>query len=222
MNDEQKTDLLDRLIADPPRRATILDESRATPDERAELLELATLADAAWLSTRGAPPVESDPIAAMLGVAPTPGLTIDPRRLKQARIRSRIGVPQLRDKLTARGWDVSTADVGSWQTREGIELVPALLQDIGEALNVSADEFTVVRSGQSSNIHTVLRGTDWFQALVSQWQALSNVARSVAEAQLLSRATATAHRGEEPDLEQIRELLEHLVAARTEHGERQP
>lgn len=220
MNDAQQAEVLDRLIADPPHRAAILTEVDATADERTELLELAEIADAAWLSTRAAPPVESDPIAAMLGVAPTPGLAVDPGHFKQARIRSGVGIPQLRDKLTARGWNVSTADVASWQTRSGIELVPALLQDIGEVLNASADDFTVARSPEASNLHTTLRSAGWFKSLVTQWQSLSNVARSVAEAQLLSRATATAHRGEEPDLEQIRELLEHVVDSRGASGER--
>jgi len=218
VNEEQKAGLLDRLIAMPVQRTQLLDEAGATADERTELLELADIADAAWVSTRGAPPVEEDPIAAMLGIAPTPGLAIDPAAFKQARVRSGLNVSQLRDRLAQRGWQVSNGEIASWQSREGIELLPALLQDIGDALSVSADSFTVTRVSDAPTIHTILRKSDWFVALVEQWQTLRHVARSVAEAQLLTRATATVHRGEEPDVDQIRELLEHLVASSGESG----
>ncbi|WP_349899215.1 hypothetical protein [Parafrigoribacterium soli] len=220
MNDEQKADALDLLLADPPRRARILDELGATAEERAELVELAEIADAAWLSTRHTPPIASDPIAAMLGVVPTPGVAIDPARFKRARLKSDVSVSQLRDTLTSRGWHVSNADIASWQTRTGIELLPALLQDLGHAMRASLDDFTEVRAGEAATLHAELRNSDWFVALVDQWQHLRHTPRSIAEAQLLSRAAATVHRGEKPNVEQIRELLEHVAASNPEAGGR--
>lgn len=218
MNEEQKSELLDRLVADPPRRAEILDTAEVTESESAELLALAELADAAWLSTRGVSPADSDPIAAMLGVAPIPGLVMKPAAFKRARMRANVNVSSLRDSLQRRGWDISTAEVNSWQSREGVELFPALLQDIGDALHVSTDDFTAMSDERASTVHNRVRQAEWFAPLVGQWQSLLHIGRAVAEAQLLSRATATAHRGEEPDLEQVHEMLEHLVASRTERG----
>lgn len=217
MNEQQKAELLERLIENPPHRGLILEQAGATASEREELLTLARTADAVWVANLEIPSLEEDPIAAMLGVAPTPGLTLDPAGFKAARVRSKVSVSGLRDYLAGRGWGVTGPQVASWQTRTGIELSPALLEDIGAALSTSPDAFTVRQGGNTPSLYTTLRATDWFDALVDQWRQMRSVARSVAEAQLLSRAGATVHRGEEPDLEQVHELLAHLVSPVDDH-----
>lgn len=217
MNEQQKAELLERLIADPPHRRLLLERAGATAAERKELLGLARTADAVWVANMKIPPLEEDPIAAMLGVAPTPGLALDPAGFKTARVKSQVSVSGLRDYLSSRGWDVTIPQVASWQTRKGIELSPALLEDIGTALSTSPDAFTTRHVGNTPTLHATLRATDWFDAFVDQWRQMRHVARSVAEAQLLSRAAATVHRGEEPDVDQVRELLTHLVSSGDEH-----
>lgn len=218
MNEDQKAGLLDRLIENPPDREALLTDAGATAEERKELIALAQVADAAWLTTRGAPPLDEDPIAAMLGVSPSASVTIDPAHFKSARTRSGVSVSELRERLVARGWTVTTAEVASWQTRVGIELVPAVVDDISEALAARAEDFIKPHSDGARSLHAALRTAEWFNAVVEQWQVAKGVARGIAEAQLLVRATATVHRGEEPDVEQIRGLLERLVVTDRDGG----
>lgn len=211
MNEQQKADLLEQLIENPPGRERLVGHADLTAQEKEDLLALARVADAVWVANVQLPPLEKDPIAAMLGVAPTPGLALDPVRFKTARMKSRVSVTDLRDYLVSRGWGVTTPQVNSWQSRFGIELSPALLEDIGRALSASTDAFTVGQSACTPSLFATIRAADWFGALVDQWRQGRNLARSVAEDQLLNRAAATVHRGEEPDVEQVREMLTHLV-----------
>ncbi|WP_404474198.1 hypothetical protein [Microbacterium aerolatum] len=212
MNEQQKAELLERLIENPPHRDRLLVGTETTAEEQAELLALASAADAVRVANVPVPPLEEDPIAAMLGVAPSPGLALDPAQFKAARVRSNVSVTHLRDYLVSRGWDVTGPQIASWQSRSGIELSPAMLEDIGAALSASPDAFTVRHAETTPTLFATLRATDWFETFVEQWRHMRNVARSVAEAQLLSRAAATVHRGEEPDVDQVRELLAHLVS----------
>lgn len=220
MNEDQKADLLDRLIDNPPGREQILVEAGASPAEREELLTLAETADAAWLASRVPTPLDADPVAILLGVAPLSNVSIDPARFKAARTRSKVSVTQLRDRLVARGWGVTGPQIASWQTRVGLEVSSALLEDISTALGTTVDKL-IAPSGQSApGLHAILRSTDWFDSLVEQWQRARGVVRSVAEEQVLARATATVHRGEEPDVDQIHTLLQQLIMAGGERRRR--
>lgn len=219
MNEDKKAELLGQLIENPSSRDDILTAADATSDERSELLSLADAADILWVASRVAPPLDEDPIAALLGVAPAAAVTLDPSKFKAARTRANVTVSDLRTRLAARGWKVTGAEIGSWQTDRGSGIVPAMLDDISSILSVAISDITAVRSAGTANLFAALRATDWFQELAEQWQEATGVVRSVAESQLLTRATATVHRGDQPDLDQIRDLLQDLVATRQDPRE---
>lgn len=219
MNEEQRAELLGKLIENPPSREELLTAAGATSDESSELLSLAETADTLWVASRVPQPLDEDPIAALLGVAPASAVAMDPSRFRTARKRANVTVSRLRALLAAKGWTVTGAEIGSWQTNRGTEVIPAMLEDISSILSVAVSDLTVARPDGAGSLFATLRAASWFQELTEQWQEATGVLRSVAEAQLLTRATATVHRGDQPDLEQIHDLLEHLVATRQDPRE---
>ena len=55
----------------------------AALEAAAEVQELLRIADLLWEEAHGAPPLEDDPVAAMLGLVPDASRSLDPRALNK-------------------------------------------------------------------------------------------------------------------------------------------
>lgn len=218
MNDEQDKFLERTLDA----RAA---GARPEPIDDDEVESLVEVADLLWVAAHGAPPLEDDPVAAMLGLVPDPSHSLNAQALKRFRQRARLKVGQLADRLAARGWSVKTADVLRWETRSAADVAPALIKAIAEELGASHESLTHNReaSVESERVDSVARSPR-FAALADRWAQLQHVPREMAESALKSRMLATVHRGDRPDDEQLLQSLEALLAAveRESESRREP
>lgn len=76
-----------------------------------EAVELLDIADLLWEAAHGAPPLEQDPVAAMLGLVPDSAHSLNNTALKQAMQRAGLKTSDLAERLSKRGWDVANRDV---------------------------------------------------------------------------------------------------------------
>ena len=70
MNDDERDRLVAELLERPQERELILRDAELNDREHAELDGIVETADALWLAAQGAPALEDDPVAAMLGLLP--------------------------------------------------------------------------------------------------------------------------------------------------------
>lgn len=179
--------------------------------ERPEITELLDLADLIREAAHGAPVLENDPAAALLGLVPDAGYRLDGKKLSAARKREGSNVSQLATALAKRGWSVSAGDVFRWENRSAEDVSPALIRAIAESLGQDPDSLASAAEPGSTFISS-LRGSPAFQALAERWARARNVTAGLAAATLESRTLATVHRGEAPDLDQALTALEQLVS----------
>ncbi|WJH26632.1 hypothetical protein [Pseudarthrobacter defluvii] len=212
MNEEDYGRLLDRLIEDPEHRTEILQEVDIDTEEQNELASLLKASDAVWLSAHGAPPLDQDPVAAMLGLVADPHMTLDSKALARHRKRARLTVSDVAARLSERGWNVQAGDVFRWESRSAPDVPPAMIQAIAGVLATSP-ELISVRQAAAEDQFAAVRNTARFQNLVSRWMTALDLSRSMAVAALEGRMVATVHRGEEPDSEQLLAALDVLVEA---------
>lgn len=209
MNEDEFDRLLAALVAHPDERRTLLSDARATAEETAALDALAFTADAAWLAAQGAPPLDQDPVAAMLGLVPDRECSLDPRSFARARQRARIPASALSQRLRVRGWTHSTADVVRWQSAAA-DVPPALVQAIADELRVDVD--ALIRPvGAGTDRFEAVRRAPRFEEIVARWAHVRNIAQAVARAELDSRMAATVHRGQLPNPDQVLSALDALV-----------
>lgn len=211
MNDEDFNDLLARLIEDPRNRSIVLRDAELEEAEASDLIGLLEASDALWLSDQGAPPLEDDPVAAMLGLIKNPLVALDSKALARHRKRARMTISELAARLKERGWEVQTGDIFRWENRSAPEVAPALIQAIASVLQTSSDHISVVQEGQDQ--FSVVRKTAQFQELLNRWMKALDLPRSTALAALESRMVTTVHRGEEPDPVQLLAALDILVSS---------
>ncbi|MGY5210066.1 hypothetical protein [Nocardia gipuzkoensis] len=208
--------LLDR------RSGRVADHGRPSLNEedRAEVESLVEVADLLWEVGHGAPPLEQDPVAAMLGLIPDAGYQLDPRALTRARKNVKFKPSELAERLVARGWEVQTKDIFRWESQNAAEVSPALVRAIAEELGVDADQITASEQRTSQNA-AVAEATDTsrFQALAQRWARATGQTLAMAASTLQSRMLTTVHRGDHPDADQMLQSLESLVAA-VEQGHR--
>jgi hypothetical protein len=209
MNEEEFDRLLAELVARPDERSTLLHESRASAEETAHLDALVFTADAAWLATQGAPPLDEDPVAAMLGLVPDRECALDPRSFTRARQRARIAPSALARRLKLRGWDHSTADVVRWQSAAA-DVPPALVQAIADELAITVDALIQPPNAAADRFEAI-RKAPAFEDIVARWARVRNIALAVARAELDSRMAATVYRGQLPDTDQVLSALDTLV-----------
>ncbi|MBM7826593.1 hypothetical protein [Microbacterium aurum] len=211
MNEEEFDQLLADLVAQPAERSRILADARISETERRRLRELLAVADATWLAAQGAPPLEDDPTAAMLGLVPDRACALDPASFKRARQRANTAPSALAQRLSARGWRYSTADVARWQTHAA-SVPPALVQAIAEELGVSVDTL-IQHVAPAPDRFEAVRQAPRFEHLVSRWARRRRVELPVARSELIGRMTATVHRGQLPEADQVLGALELLVSS---------
>lgn len=189
-----------------------------TEQERTEATALLEVADLLWEAGHGAPALQEDPVAAMLGLVPDVQCALDPKALTRARKAARLTVGQLADRLTARGWEVTGGDLFRWENRSTAEVPPAVIQAIAEATGTTVGRLTA-DAGPSAVQESVkvVSETPKFKELARRWARLRGVALEVAFSSLQSRIPAAARRGQLPDTDQWLSSLEELVTA-MEHG----
>jgi hypothetical protein len=179
-----------------------------------EAVELLDIADLLWEAAHGAPPLEQDPVAAMLGLVPDSSRSLSDRALKQAMQTAGLKPSSLAEKLTDRGWEVATRDVFNWQNRGDASVPPALIQAIAEVTGTTADKLTVDR-GESPG-HRALQSvtsSPAFKALAERWALLRGTTMSLGASALEARLAASVFRGSTPNEEQMLASLEALVEA---------
>jgi len=211
MNEDDYNRLLARLIGNPEHRADILRDAALSGAEERDLTALAETSDSVWLSAHGAPPLNEDPVAAMLGLIAVPQISLDSKALTRQRKRARLTISELATLLTDRGWNVQTSDVFRWESRSATDVPPALIQAIAMVLQTSPELISAARSREDQ--FSGVRETALFQELLERWMKALGLSRSMALTALESRMVATVHRGEEPDPEQLLAALDTLVSA---------
>lgn len=207
--EEELAKLVDDHVAGIKHSRDELDPTHAT-----EAVELLDIADLLWETAHGAPPLEQDPVAAMLGLVPDSSRSLSDGALKQAMQAAGLKPSSLAEKLTDRGWEVATRDVFSWQTRGDASVPPALIQAIAEVTGTTADKLTVDR-GESPG-HRALQSvtsSPAFKALAERWARLRGTTMSLGASALEARLAASVFRGNQPTEEQMFASLEELVTA---------
>lgn len=205
MGPEEMAALVDALVSDPwtPRPASASDEEW---DEAMQLAKVESL-----LSAQQAPPLEQDPVAAMLGLIPDPNLVVDGSAIR--RLRGNVPVSQIADRLQAYGWAVSAADVRDWQVRSGVVLAPALLERLANVLGVTVERIT--RRSGALVAPEVATSPRW-QSLLVRLGALLNVAPGAAQPRLVGALASARYRNESPEsyLEAAEAYVEALEKSR--------
>lgn len=208
--------LVERLLEEPPGPHRERLFSQLDPGQRTLVSELLDAGDLVWEAAHGAPALEDDPVAAMLGLVPDPAFQLDSAALSRACAANRVKPTALAARLNARGWKVAASDVFRWQTRPVSDVSPALVRAI--AVEVGVDPERLV--SRSMPGQTKLRGvaeevtaTSRFRDLVQRFAKVRRIPADMAETALRSRMLATVHRGDAPDAEQMLASIESLVRA---------
>ena len=214
MNDDERDRLVAELIERPQERERILRGARLSDRDREELAGLIDAADALWLSAHGAPALEDDPVAAMLGLVLDSECRLGSAALSRARKRARLNISDVAARLRQRGWEFDKSDVFRWETRTATDVSPAVVQAIADILGTPVDNLISASAPASLPDYLVaVRRHPRFEQLVSRWARARQVSRAVAAATLESRMLATVHRGEHPNTEQLLLSLDALVAS---------
>lgn len=207
--EEELAQLVDDHVAGIKHSRDELDQTQAS-----EAVELLDIADLLWEAAHGAPPLEQDPVAAMLGLVPDSSRSLSDVALKQAMKTAGIKTSVLAEKLKDRGWDIATRDVFDWQSRGGASVSPALIQAIAEVIGAHADKLTVDLGDNPGHraLHA-LTSSHKFKELAERWGRLRGTTMSLGASALEARLAASVFRGNTPSEEQMLASLEALVEA---------
>lgn len=219
MDELERDNLLADLLADYGRREQILQAAVESGVGRQDLSDLVATADQLWFAAHAAPPLEEDPVAAMLGLIPDPSRSLSAKSLTTSRKRAGLSIGDVAKSLLKRGWDVHTRDVFGWENRSSADVPPALIQAIAEIVDAVPDELTTSSDTNSSDsIVAEVRRSAEFQKLVRRWARVRDLSEALAAASLERRLVTTVHRGQVPDAAQLLQSLDELVSS-VESGE---
>lgn len=214
MKNDERDRLVDKLIDQPQERGRLLREAALADDEREQILGIAETADALWLAAHGAPALQDDPVAAMLGLLPNDECRLSSAALRRARKRAGVSVSDVAERLHQRGWDFTHGDVFRWETRTADDVPPAVVEALADILGSPIERLLAGPSSTSvPSLMDAVRSHPRFEELVDRWASAQRVSRNAAAAMLESRMLATVHRGEQPDPEQLLGSLDALVAS---------
>lgn len=207
----------ERVLQDLLESLSHQDISASPESNRVDIASLMEVADLLWEAGHGAPPLEADPVAAMLGLIPDPHVGLDSRAMSRARKNAKLKTSDVAERLRTRGWDIAVRDVFLWENQPLSHVPPALIRAIAEVIGVPPEQLTV--DGGSSAGSQVFASTIQsarFESLVRRWARLQGVSHALASSALKSRMLATVHRGDRPDEEQMLRSLDALVATMEE------
>jgi len=174
--------------------------------------ELLEAADIAWASQQVSPPLADDPVAAMLGLVPDSDFELDGKALAGARKRAGMTVSALAQRLTARGWEVTSKDVFAWESGKNLTRVPALISALAEEIGVDADRLRHKSGADPERARlAAVAGSEAFRALAQRWARLQGTTVALAASALESRMLVAVHRGGAPEADVLLESLEALV-----------
>lgn len=214
-------DLLARALELPPggERDQLL--GQLPDDEQAQARRIVKAADLVWDDAHGAPPLDQDPVAAMLGLVPDPSYQVNPAALKKARTRARLKPTELSAALSKRGWPVTTGDVFKWEQTGTASIAPALVRAVAEELHTDADALTGTHFGKAENagsfqsiagnVADQVTRSPAFQDLVRRFAKAQRMPSRMASSTLHAQMLATVHRGEHPTPEQMLASLQAFV-----------
>jgi hypothetical protein len=158
------------------------------------------------------PPLDQDPVAAMLGLIADPNVVLSPRAFTTVRRRAGLAPSELASRLRDRGWDVSAADLTRWQSSAPTDLTPALLSAVAEELDVPVASITAEGAARPEWLAALVT-TASFVELTGRWARARSLSAPIAASMLESRLLATVNRGERPESEALLASLETYVAA---------
>jgi hypothetical protein len=207
---------LETLLESPagPERNRLL--ANLNEEQRTVVARMLEVDDLVWESTHGAPPLHSDPVAAMLGLVPDASFRLDSTAFTQHCSRRNVRPTKLAERLRARGWKVDAADVFRWQSNVASDVSPALIRAIAEELRIGPDKLVAPPAAKQTALDTVaelVTATKRFGELVQRFAIAQSISPSMAQTMLRTRMLATVQRGNEPEVEQMLESLEALVSA---------
>lgn len=213
---EQLEETVERLLATPagPERDQLL--GSLPPYQRETIAKMIEVDDLVWEATHGAPPLQADPVAAMLGLVPDASFRLDSTAFTQLCSRQRVKPTILAARLKARGWKIEAADVFRWRTSVASDVSPALIRAISDELGVSPDDLIAPPATQPAVLDAVaeqVTATKRFTDLVQRFALAQRISPSMAHTMLRTRMLATVQRGDEPEVEQMLDSLEVLVRA---------
>ena len=159
------------------------------------------------LEVPGAPVLDQDPVAAMLGMVPDLTREVDGAAVKRARVKSKLQVSEVASQLKERGWQVSAAQVRDWETKPGQVLPPALTLRLATILNLLAN---VITRPIGQLVPADVADRPRWGRLVQRVAALWCVPLDSAEPRLVAALTTARFRNETTD--SYLEAAESLVA----------
>lgn len=220
--DSLVTELLDKPTAD---RDQYIRDANLDTDETHYIHELLATADALAVAAYEPPPLEDDPVAAMLGLLPDPECRLSPQALARERRRAGLDLNQVAAKLADLGWTYKKADLFRWENRSADDVPPAVINAIAHLFGTTTERListTVTpKTTPNSAVDTII-GSEHFQQLAERWASTVGTSIAAARAALKSRSLSTVHRGDEPDPDQLLATLEALVTAVETRGKDSP
>jgi len=219
MTTEDRIHEIERILDLRAGRSTLSSAENAI-SRRPDLRGMLEAADVAWASQQGAPPLDEDPVAAMLGLVPDAGMTLDAKALATARKSAGLSISALAGKLARRGWGVTTRDIFAWERGNNLPSTPALINAL--AVEVGLDASRLRRPAQMDPERVRLAAlvhSPAFENLAKRWAKIQGTTVPLAASALESRVLIAVHRGGAPDTVVLLDSLEALIGAVESTGE---
>lgn len=160
-----------------------------------------------WLEVPGPPPLQQDPVAALLGLVPDEGRVLNGSAIKQARTRMRLRVSEVADRLRGYGWQVTSAEVRDWETGSGQVVAPALTLRLAGVLGTSVDGIT---QPAGRVIPAAVAEDPRWLSVVLRFARLLDLSAAQSESRLVAALSLARFRNETPS--SYLDSAEHYVA----------
>jgi hypothetical protein len=161
----------------------------------------------------GAPRLEDDPAARLLGLVPTPDLRLNGKLLRLQRQRQHRTVGFVADRLREQGWKFTAADIMRWENTSAADVPPIIVESLAALLGTAPAALTSERTSSEPDIAAQLRTSNRFSDLVDRWARLRRLSAHDARSALESRVLSTVHRGTRTDVDDTLASLEAFITA---------
>lgn len=141
------------------------------------------------------PDLDQDPIAIALGLVADPNRRLHADRLRAARRRARLQVSELAQRLSARGWEITTKDVATWERADTVQ-PPALVDAIGQILHTPP--VTLMPTGSATRDTSLSRilDDDAIAQQLAAWAAEEGIEPAVLRQKVEEAMAGSAYRNE--------------------------